>query len=310
VANLSQVRLLKLLVSMAAAGLEAECGAALKEFMEKVQRAVDAHTAAYSEKLLLREKALEAFEKQLKDRERTLDERAKAFNLSAPEECGVAAAPQVKAEEASVPEPALNMPTPARAGAHADATSGISRAVLRMDQYGQRTATAQPQMPTTLTRPLPNMSITQSPRQAQMTVSPSQRPSWAAQSVGQSTPVGQSQAVSQSPRAAQSQAVGQSPRISATSRPPLSPPAASAASKPESVVSISARKEKLIAALHKNTVNSSVLDDSSVNCSMVSTPGRAPPVSGRHSLAELLKEDEEKLAVAVRNSIATFASSS
>merc|ERR1712151_1205192 len=101
----------------------------------------------------------------------------------------------------------------------------------------------------------------------------------------------------QSPRQSwAAQSVTQSPR---SGRPPFSPPAGP---EPErnvrSVSKIFERKEKLIAALSKNCASGAASDDSIVNSSMASTPGRAvaPTRTERPSLAELLQADEERLS--------------
>lgn len=262
---------------MAVSSLEAEMNAALEEFTQKLRRLADAHIAASHAELSSRERALDERERHLIERERAASDRAKAIakqNVLEQEFARQDALEQTKAEEAGDNDQAMLKSTqPERA-----------KAALMVPSPTRARSNIPPTPPPSSKLPLRTAPALPCASPSPRTRTPS------------NTPI-----------------------------PPCSPPVATTVSlqtareSPQSeeggsaykVTALAERKEKLLVALNSGgfQANSS-LGDQSFDASMVSTPGRqvgrgsSVGVSAkqtRRSLADLLEEDQVRMAQSVRS---------
>lgn len=262
---------------MSSSSLQIEAGLALEEFVQKLERLTQKHVEACHAEQSARALALDERERQISERERDLEEKSKLLEQvegwNRYENMEEAAA-QKSEEKAAMPK------------AQADG----ELATLKSSQPERAKAAL----------------MVPSPTRARGNLPPPTQPANTTSSTA--LPTGPSQPFSSpSPQKTPSR-VPPVPPCSPPVATPVGTVTAAASPQPEEgnvkrkVSAFVERKEKLLLKLNSSGFQAnSGADDSIMNTSIVSTPGRdsntgAGAKSARRSLADLLQEDEARLA--------------
>lgn len=275
---------------MAAVAIEAQMGLAMEEFMQKIRHSTDAHIAAGRAELETRERALDERERQLNERElalnkmllsaeRDLLEKAEEEEAVKQVENGLEEAllKNIKPERAPV---ALMSPSPARGNAR----SNLHAPPVNFTGTGSARSPSQP-VPHRAARTGPPAAFANHTAHSPRSVAAP--PLLPCSSPPPALPAGSPNvASSPSPRPTPSDGKMGTPRPRSMSRGSM------VAQQQEKLLSLlgTGGSQATAAADCDSTMNTSVLSVVS------STPGQNSAKVTRRSLAELLQEDEARLA--------------
>lgn len=303
--------------SVAASGIDGEMNIALEEYMQKLRRLADAHIAAASVEALARERALDEREKQLNEREQAFEARSKLSVdiVRANKEPHFS---PLKEPDFSPLKEAIKLRDEAlRAMAPINHEPILAPVLGKMPELGLDKEQASIKTGKAVLTPAESTE-TERAKVALMVPSPTRA---RAGSIPPGRVGSNLSATNGSGTVAPLRPVMRtfgafSPRTS--SSPPLpmpcSPPVAMAVASPtpmseegRKMSGIAERKEKLLMALTSSLAAAPGDESCIMNSSIISTPGRVRADSGiaakqkdRKSLAELLQEDEARLAELVR----------
>jgi hypothetical protein len=267
---------------MSAMNLKVDAGLALEEFVQKLERLTHAQVEAIQAALSSREEALNERERQLNERERALDERSASMESRAAAEARMDVDEKLLAHLANTDQQAmLKITEPDRAKAALMVPSPTRGRTSMSLKNGDLPPTA------------PKQPFSSPPHRSSqaLTVPPCSPP------VATPVAIVGNQAASSSPMPEEIEEAGSARKVHTGA--------------------VQVAKMKLLTALNSGgfqaspgadesmntSVNISAVNTSAVNTSIISTPGRnsnigaaGKPKVERKSLAELLKEDEVRLA--------------